>query len=284
MISIEETVATLASSAPEAPGRSAASASADSRGPRQQPDASRLLRLDQKALRAVQLLPEVAQERRLSDQYRAIKRPILQRFNAMVATAKPGYGAQLLLVTSALPGDGKTFTSLNLALSIARERDISVLLIDADVAKPHISRMLGVDREPGLLDALVNPAVDPEMLVRPTDVAGLSILPVGTEQDSATELLSSARMRSIFGRMSALDPWRLLIFDSPPLLLSNDSWAIVQIVRQVVLVVRSGITPQRAVQDAISRIDKEKITGLVLNQNDLRSFNQYYGYGTYGVT
>ena len=284
MISIEETVATLAPSAPEAPGRSAASASAGSRGPRQQPDASRLLRLDQKALRAVQLLPEVAQERRLSDQYRAIKRPILQRLNAMVATAKPGYGAQLLLVTSALPGDGKTFTSLNLALSIARERDVSVLLIDADVAKPHISRMLGVDREPGLLDALANPAIDPEMLVRPTDVAGLSILPVGTEQDSATELLSSARMRAIVGRLSALDPWRLLIFDSAPLLLSNDSWAIVQIVRQVVLVVRSGITPQRAVQDAISRIDKEKITGLVLNQNDLRSFNQYYGYGTYGVT
>jgi protein-tyrosine kinase len=275
MISIEETVATLAP---------AASASADSRGPRQQPDASRLLRLDQNALRAVQLLPEVAQERRLSDQYGAIKRPILQRLNAMVATAKPGDGAQLLLVTSALPGDGKTFTSLNLALSIARERDVSVLLIDADVAKPHISRMLGVDREPGLLDALANPAVDPEMLVRPTDIAGLSILPVGTEQDSATELLSSARMRAIVGRMSARNPRRLLIFDSAPLLLSNDSRAIVQIVRQVVLVVRSGITPQRAVQDAISLIDKEKITGLVLNQNDVRSFNQYYGYGTYGVT
>jgi protein-tyrosine kinase len=275
MISIEETVATLAP---------AASASADSRGPRQQPDASRLLRLDQNALRAVQLLPEVAQERRLSDQYRAIKRPILQRLNAMVATAKPGDGAQLLLVTSALPGDGKTFTSLNLALSIARERDVSVLLIDADVVKPHISRMLGVDREPGLLDALADPAVDPEMLVRPTDIAGLSILPVGTEQDSATELLSSARMRAIVGRMSAGNPRRLLIFDSAPLLLSNDSRAIVQIVRQVVLVVRSGITPQRAVQDAISHIDKEKITGLVLNQNDVRSFNQYYGYGTYGVT
>jgi protein-tyrosine kinase len=275
MISIEETVATLAP---------AASASADSRGPRQQTGASRVLRLDQNALRAVQLLPEVAQERRLSDQYRAIKRPILQRLNAMVATAKPGDGAQLLLVTSALPGDGKTFTSLNLALSIARERDVSVLLIDADVAKPHISRMLGVDREPGLLDALANPAVDPEMLVRPTDIAGLSILPVGTEQDSATELLSSARMRAIVGRMSARNPRRLLIFDSAPLLLSNDSRAIVQIVRQVVLVVRSGITPQRAVQDAISHIDKEKITGLVLNQNDVRSFNQYYGYGTYGVT
>lgn len=275
MISVEQTMA--ASPAP-------ASAPAGLRGPKQQTDASRVLRLDQNALRAAQLFPEAAQERLLNDQYRAVKRPILHKFHAMAATAKPGDGAQLLLVTSALPGDGKSFTSLNLALSIARERDFSVLLIDADVVKPHISRMLGADREPGLLDALANPAVDPETLVRVTDVHGLSFLPVGTEQDSATELLSSARMRSIVGRICARDPRRLVIFDSAPLLLSNDARALVQVVRQVVLVVRSGVTPKRAVQDAISHIDKEKITGLVLNQNDLRSFNQYYGYGTYGVT
>jgi protein-tyrosine kinase len=239
--------------------------------------------IDAFALRAAGLLPDAALEQRLANQFRAIKRPILQKLRAMTATAKPGEGAQLLLLTSALPGDGKTFTSINLAMSIARERDVSLLLIDADVAKRHISRAFGFDQELGLLDALANESIDIETLVRPTDIRGLSILPAGRERDNATELLASARMKAIAGRMSAWDTRRLLLFDSAPLLLSNDASALAQIVRQVVLVVRSGVTPRRAVLQAISHIDKEKLTGLVLNQNDMRSFNQYYGYGTYGI-
>jgi protein-tyrosine kinase len=90
-------------------------------------------------------------------------------------------------------------------------------------------------------------------------------------------------MKAIAGRMSARDTHRLLLLDSAPLLLSNDARTLAHIAKQIVLVVRSGVTPQRAVLDAISHIDKEKLTGLVLNQNDARSFNQYYGYGTYGV-
>src|ERR1043165_7009541 len=98
------------------------------------------------------------------------------------------------MMASALPGDGKTFTSINLALSMARERDISVVLADADIPKPHVSRIFGVEREKGLLEALTDPAVDVESLVLPTDVGGLSILPAGTPHEGATELLASARM------------------------------------------------------------------------------------------
>jgi protein-tyrosine kinase len=283
--SIESTLSQLGTTNAETAGRALAPiASAELRGPQRSPvPAPSPVAVDRDALRAAGLLPELPQERHLADQFRAIKRPILHRLMTMTATAKPSEGAQLLLVTSALPGDGKTFTSVNLAMSIARERDVSLLLIDADVVKPHLTRAFGLERQPGLLDALADESIDIETLVRPTEVPGLSLLPVGREQENPTELLSSAHMKTIAGRLSACDTRRLLLFDSAPLLLSNDARAVAQVVRQIVLVVRSGITPKRAVQNAISHVDKEKLTGLVLNQNDMRSFNQYYGYGTYGV-
>src|SRR5690606_20325175 len=102
-----------------------------------------------------------------------------------------------IMMASALPGDGKTFTSINLALSMSRERDSSVVLVDADVAKPHISRIFGVDKEPGLLDALTDKSDDLESLILPTDVGGLSILPAGGHRDNAAELFASAAMRQL---------------------------------------------------------------------------------------
>lgn len=244
-------------------------------------DRSRLISLCSPALQAQGYLPEAAQERRIANQYRAIKRPILQRMRAMAAKSKPGEGAQLLMVTSALPGDGKTFTSISLARSIAREQAISALLVDADFIKTHISRILGAHKDPGLMDALADESLDVETLVRPTDVTGLSFLPAGRQRDSATELLASARLKAVMARLSAWDPRRVILLDTAPLLLSTDSRELAQVVRQVVLVVRSGSTPQLAVKEAISRIDKEKLTGLVLNQNEVKA-NSYYGYGSYG--
>ncbi|MDB6105574.1 MAG: hypothetical protein JWO52_5573 [Gammaproteobacteria bacterium] len=242
---------------------------------------SRLILLSSPALQADGYLPEAAQEKRIADQYRSIKRPILQRMSAMAAGSKPAEGAQLLMVTSALPGDGKTFTSINLARSIAREQGISALLVDADFIKPHVSRILGAGQGPGLMDALVDESLDVETLVRPTDVAGLSFLSAGHRGDSATELLAGPRLKAVMTRLSACDPRRLILLDTAPLLLSNDSRELAQVVGQIVLVVRSGSTPQPAVKEAISRIAKEKLTGLVLNQNSMKA-NSYYGYSGYG--
>ena len=243
-------------------------------------DRSRLISLCSPALQAEGYLPEAGQEQRIANQYRAIKRPILQRMSAMAARSKPGEGAQLLMVTSALPGDGKTFTSINLARSIAREQGISALLVDADFIKPHISRILGAAQDPGLMDAVADGSLDVETLVHPTDVSGLSFLPAGLQRDSATELLASPRLMAVMSRLCAWDPRRLILLDTAPLLLSTDSRELAQVVRQIVLVVRSGITPQLAVTEAISRIEKEKLTGLVLNQNDVKA-NSYYGYSGY---
>jgi protein-tyrosine kinase len=244
-------------------------------------DRSRLIFRSSPALQAEGYLPEATQEKRIADQYRSIKRPILQRMTAMAANSKPAEGAQLLMVTSALPGDGKTFTSINLAQSIAREQAISALLVDADFIKPHISRILGAEQDRGLMDVLVDESLDVESLVRRTDVNGLGFLPAGRRLESTTELLAGPRLKAVMARLSACDPRRLILLDTAPLLLSNDSRELAQVVRQIVLVVRSGSTPQPAVKEAISRIDKEKLTGLVLNQNSMKA-NSYYGYSGYG--
>jgi exopolysaccharide/PEP-CTERM locus tyrosine autokinase len=233
-------------------------------------------------LRAAGFVPDENQERRFADQYRRIKRPILMQVQLLTAAHAPG--ARFVLMASALPGDGKTFTSINLALSIARERDVSVLIMDADVAKPHISRIFGIDQEPGLLDALADDELDIESLVLPTDVPGLSMLPAGRHHEAATELLASARMGQVITRLTARDPRRIVLLDSPPLLLSSESRALVQIAGQVVLVVRAGATPRRAVQEAIGYIGEGKPLGLVLNQSLLALSEGYYGYGSYGDT
>jgi exopolysaccharide/PEP-CTERM locus tyrosine autokinase len=245
-------------------------------------EVGRFVRIDRMRLRAAGFVPDENQERRFADQYRRIKRPILMQVQLLTAAHAPG--ARFVLMASALPGDGKTFTSINLALSIARERDVSVLIMDADVAKPHISRIFGIDQEPGLLDALADDELDIESLVLPTDVPGLSMLPAGRHHEAATELLASARMGQVITRLTARDPRRIVLLDSPPLLLSSESRALVQIAGQVVLVVRAGATPRRAVQEAIGYIGEGKPLGLVLNQSLLALSEGYYGYGSYGDT
>jgi protein-tyrosine kinase len=243
-------------------------------------DPSRYIKIDRLRLRAAGFLPDETQERRFADQYRRIKRPILMHVQTLTAARSPA--ARLILMASALPGDGKTFTSINLALSMARERDISVLIMDADVAKPHISRIFGVDREPGLLDALADDSIDVESLVLPTDVHGLSMLPAGPYHESATELLASERMNQVLTRLTARDPRRVVLLDSPPLLLSSESRALVEIAGQVVIVVRAGGTPRRALEEAIGYIGEDKPLGLVLNQSQMALSEGYYGYGSYG--
>ena len=151
--------------------------------------------------------------------------------------AKKLANGQLIMTASALPEEGKTFTSFNLALSIALEKDLTVLLVDADVSKRHISRILGLESNAGLLDALKDDTLDLESLVVPTDIQGLSILPAGNRTDIATELLSSTHMENTVSRLGAHDPNRIVLLDSPPLMLTSESRALAAMVGQVVVVV-----------------------------------------------
>ena len=240
----------------------------------------RVVQVNSDALRAAGFLAPEDEERQLLDQYRNIKRPLLAHaFGKQVTRIPDGH---LVLITSALSGEGKSFTCINLALSLARERDHRVLLVDADVAKPHISRLFGAADEPGLLDLLDDDRpVDHRNFVLPTSVPGLSLLPAGEARHYATELLASNRMEDLMRALGAADPQRIVVFDSPPVLLTSEARVLTRLVGQVVLVVHAGITPQQAVLDAVDTIEEGKAVNLILNQARQSAGSGYYG-GSYG--
>jgi protein-tyrosine kinase len=246
---------------------------------------ARVISVDRAALRAAELLPAETEERRLAQEYRQIKRPLID--TAMGRGTQGLTNGHVILVASALPGDGKTFTAINLALSMALEKDISVLLVDADVAKRHLARVFGVAEEQGLMDVLRDGNLDVESLILPTDVPGLSILPAGRSSDTNTELLASARMESVIRQLGAADANRIVVLDSPPLLLTTESRVLATLAGQVVLVVRANWTPQQAVLDAVQLIGEERTTGVVLNQSEdpmRRGYYQHYGEEDTGST
>jgi protein-tyrosine kinase len=239
--------------------------------------------IDRAGLRAAGFIAPEDQERQIADQFRQIKRPLIA--NAFGRGATKVLNGHLIMTASALPNEGKTFTSINLALSLAAEKDITVLLVDADVAKRHISRIFGVEKEPGLLDALQDDKLDLEAMIVPTDIPGLSLLSAGNRTSIATELLSSVHMEATFARLGANNPNRIVLLDSPPLLLTSESRALAAIVGQVVVVVNARTTPQQAVLDAVSLVPSDKSVGFILNQCNVRSSEgYYYGDGTYGET
>ena len=241
---------------------------------------ARIVTVNRDALRIAGVLPPLQEERRIAQQYRQIKRPLVD--NALGRGVPQLPNGHLIMLASALPGDGKTFTSVNLALSLALEKDVNILLVDADVPKPHISRIFGVESEPGLLDVLRDEQLDPESVVLSTDVPNLTILPAGRASETATELLASARMGDVVHRLGSVDPNRIVLFDSPPLLLTTESRALASVVGQVVLVVSAGSTPQKAVFDALELLGEGKSIGLVLNGCDDLQRAEYYNY--YGQT
>ena len=211
----------------------------------------------------------------IAEQYRQIKRPLIA--NASGRGNIPAANRHVIMVASAMPGEGKTFTAVNLAFSIASEKDVSVLLIDADVPKPQITKLFAPAESTGLLDALQDETLDVESLILPTDTEGLSLLPVGRRHVNATESLASERMRTLITRLGERDPQRIVLLDSPPLLLTTESRALAAIAGQVVLVVCAAQTAQQTLLDALSFLEGRTVA-LVLNQNtNVEPTGYYYG-------
>jgi protein-tyrosine kinase len=243
----------------------------------------RRIEISRTTLRAEGLLPPEHQERDIADDYRQIKRPLLARALGLPHAPEVS-NARCIMVASALSGEGKTFTSVNLAMSIARERELRVVLVDADVAKPHITRSFGLASEKGLLDLLTDESLEIEDLILATDIPSLYILPSGRQSETATELLASARMTEIMATMAANDPTRIVVLDSPPLLLTSESRVLGSIAGQIVLVVRAGATPQQAVLDAINYLGEHDSVEMILNQSEASlSHGFYYGQVPYGA-
>jgi exopolysaccharide/PEP-CTERM locus tyrosine autokinase len=239
---------------------------------------TRTIVINQDALRIAGLLPPTYQERELAQQFRQIKRPLIN--NALGRGVAPLPHGNLIMVASAVPGEGKTFTSLNLTLSMCLEEDVTALLVDGDVVKPRITRILGLENEPGLLDVVRDPSVSLGSAILATDVPGLSFLPAGRPDANSTELLASARMRDVAALLSGHDTTRLVLFDSAPLLLTTESQALAQVAGQILVVVRADHTPQHVVLDALERFDEGKPVFLVLNQSMQQPHaGYYYQYG-----
>ena len=216
----------------------------------------------------------------LFDEYRRIKRPLLS--NAFGKSASLVDHGNLILVTSSIAGEGKTTTSVNLALSIAQERDHTVLLVDCDVNKQGVSKMLGVSSMPGLIDVLENDYFTVGDALLRTDVPELSVLAAGKRHDYVTELLASQRMSNLVEEMSSRYDDRVIIFDAPPLLPTPQTTVLASLVGQIVFVIEAGQTPQSAVEDALDMIRGDKPIGLVLNKSVGTFGRSSYYYGYYG--
>jgi protein-tyrosine kinase len=246
------------------------------------PRPSKIVRVNREALRAAKLIAPERESAEVADQFRAIKRPLIRRMAEGAGVQPP---PQLLMLSSALPGDGKTFTSINLALSMALERNFAVLLVDADVAKPHVTRIFGAEQEPGLLDVLGDPSRPIESVILGTDIPSLSLLPAGKQISTATELLASERMREVATRLADLYQRGVVLLDTSPVLLTNEPRVLAPIMGQIVVVVKAGVTPQQALRDAVALLGAEGRISLILNEAPLSGpmgyyYGHRYGYGS----
>ena len=216
----------------------------------------------------------------LAEEFRLVKRQLLLNARA-IAAGEDADKARLILVGSGKPGDGKTFCAINLAISLAAERDVEVLLIGADFTKPDVMATLGLDDSAGLLDVLGDPTIDPESCVVATDVPQLSLLPAGQRTHADTELLASARTTQVIEQLLAADPRRIIVFDTPPTLAASPASVLALLVGQVMLVVRADRTTEADVREAVNLLDGCERISLVLNSVSYQPgggrFGSYYG-------
>lgn len=220
------------------------------------------------------------------EEFRIVKRQLLLQSAELKRQggAGPGSGrAQRVLICSPHPGEGKTYCAVNLALSIAAEKDSEVLLVDADFAKPSVLSALGLPGGRGLMDALADPSIDVADLVLSTDIPGLKVLPAGDATTSDSEYLSSARTASVLDRLTEGAPHRMVIFDSPPALAASPAAELAQYVGQALVICRADRTGQQSLEDAISLLSGCPNIQLLLNAANFspsgRRFGTYYGYG-----
>ncbi len=237
----------------------------------------RTVRIDLVAMREAGAIAPEAEERRIAEEYRIIKRPLLK---AMTGDDAPKLG-NVVVITSAVPSEGKTFTSINLALSLAREHNREVVLVDGDVAKRHITHLFGLDEEPGLLDAGGTDGPDFEDVILRTDIPSLYLLPAGNQHVEATEILRSERTASLLAALAS-EPRRIVLIDSPPLLVTSEAGVLTSLAGHVVMVVKASETPQQVVEQAIATIAEDKPVSLVLNQVVSMPDRHYGYYGYYG--
>lgn len=232
--------------------------------------------LDLTKLREAGMVTPNAARSSVAEEFRAIKRALLlQAFQEPRVSSRPN---NLIMVTSSVPGEGKTFCAVNLAISIAMELDRTVLLVDADVARPSIPHLLGLPPAAGLMDVLLTPELDLADVLLRTNVDTLSILPAGSSHRNATELLASQAMIRLLHELANRYPDRVVIFDSPPLLLTSEARVLAHQMGQIVVVVEAETTSQRTLQSSLRHLESCSNVSLIYNKAKSFSGEEAYGY------
>ena len=249
---------------------------------------ARVVELDLAQLAAKGIVTPDSPRSQLADEFRVIKRPLLS--NAQGKGAAPVQNGNLIMVTSSVPGEGKTFSAINLAMSIAMELDNTVLLIDADVSRPSVLNVLGLPAAKGLMDVLLDDDLDLSDVMLKTNIEKFTIVPVGSAARRATELLASEAMNRLLAEMATRYSDRIIIFDSPPLLVTTEAPVLATHMGQIVMVVEAGATAQGVVKQALVSIEDCPVVMMMLNKVSSPGAGGYYdyygyygGYGAYGA-
>lgn len=247
--------------------------------PAPQPNPAQVRNFDLRRMQAAGFITPTMPESRLLHEFRVLKRPLIQ--HALGRTATHGPNRNLIMVTSALPHEGKTFVALNLAMSLAMEIDCRVLLVDADVLSPSVPRALGIEPARGLMDVLTQPGTAFGDVVLGTNVERLTLLLAGTQHAGASELLASDAMTTLLADLSTRHPDQIVVFDSPPLLATTESRVLATYMGQVVVVVEAERTTHGVLESALSTVDTCPLVYTLLNKASESKVGSQYGYGAY---
>lgn len=278
--------------APIAEGRGSSSPAAEPRAPSPVPhtvqassaDASRVpqqyVEIDLVRLQKEGYLTPQNQRSLIAEEYRIIKRPLLRSaFDLGRGSGEPNH---VVMITSARPGEGKTFTAINLAMSVASERDLFVLLVDCDIRRMALSKKFGVESRPGIMDVLINPGMRVSDVILRTNIPNLTVIPAGKPVEAATELFASQVMTKLVDDLASRYPDRFIIFDAPPVLASSEPGVLALHVGHVIMVVAAGETSKKAVEESLPLINSCKNVHFILNRATMTVGPDRFGYyGSY---
>jgi receptor protein-tyrosine kinase len=231
-------------------------------------------------LQASGFITPALQHSRLLHEFRVIKRPLIQHALGRSATQAPN--RNLIMVTSALPDEGKTFVAVNLAMSLAMERDCRVLLVDADVLAPSVPRILGIEPAKGLMDVLTGAGTQVREALLGTNVERLTLLLAGTPHSNASEFLASEAMTQLLSELSSRYPDRIVVFDSPPLLATTEPRVLATQMGQVIVAVEAQRTTHGALESALATVESCPVVYTLLNKTPESKVGSYYGAYAYG--
>ena len=219
-----------------------------------------------------------SQRQLINEEFRAIKRKLLD--NAFGPLSKSLKNSNIIMVTSSRPGEGKTFTAINLALSIALEKDKTVLLVDADVLRPNVMKTLELERKQGLMEYLLGENQDISEVMYKTNLDNLRIIPAGQSHHLSTELLASEKMFEAVEEFANRYTDRVVIVDTPPLLGINETAILANLAGQALVVTEESKTKLVDIEEAVKQLNSEMAIGFVVNKSE-KVNTKGLGYGYY---